>query len=107
MDDVQKPQQGEYKTKIHEENAYIPSISSSMRINSENMAQHLFNILQLEVDAYEANSQGSFDDDKCMMDHEIIDYATQLDLPIFVSIDGSLDDKGIATTNVSIVAPDL
>jgi len=42
-----------------------------------------------------------------MMDPEIINFATQHDLPIFVSIDGSLDNKGITTTTVSVVARDI
>jgi hypothetical protein len=71
------------------------------------MAHHLFNILRLKVDAYEANSQGSFVDDNYMMGPEIINFATQHDLPIIVSIHGSLDNKGIATTTVSVVAPDI
>jgi hypothetical protein len=61
----------------------------------------------LKVDAYEANSKGSFVDDNSMMDPEIINFATQHDLPIFVSIDGSLDNKGITTTTVSVVARDI
>ena len=41
------------------------------------------------------------------MDHEIIEDALQHDLPIFVSIDGSIDDSNLATTSISIVAPDI
>ena len=61
----------------------------------------------MKVIAYEANSKGSFVDDNYMMGPEIINFATQHDLPIFVSIDGSLDNKGITTTTVSVVAQDI
>ena len=37
---------------------------------------------------------------------EILDFATQHNLPIFVSIDGSLQDE-IATVSVSIIAPHI
>jgi hypothetical protein len=36
-----------------------------------------------------------------------MEHASQHDLPIFVSIDGSVDDLGIATSTVSILAPDI
>ncbi len=41
------------------------------------------------------------------MDHEFIEQATQHDLPIFISIDGSLDDNEKATVTKSIIAPDI
>jgi hypothetical protein len=41
------------------------------------------------------------------LDHEILEHALQHDLPIFVSIDGSLNENGVATTSISIVAPDI
>jgi hypothetical protein len=44
------------------------------------------------------------------LDHKILEHALQHDLPIFVSIDGSLDENGVATTSISsisIVAPDI
>jgi hypothetical protein len=41
-----------------------------------------------------------------LLNSEILDYATQHDLPIFVSIDGSLNNKK-ATVSISIIAPDI
>jgi hypothetical protein len=40
-------------------------------------------------------------------DYAIIDQALQHDLPVVVSVDGSLDKDGIATTSISILAPDI
>ncbi len=35
------------------------------------------------------------------------EYATQHDLPVSISIDGSYGEDGIATTSICIVAPDI
>jgi hypothetical protein len=43
-----------------------------------------------------------------MSDEEIILNAMQHDLPLFVSIDGNLNNRnGNATVSISIVAPDI
>jgi hypothetical protein len=42
-----------------------------------------------------------------LSDMEILDAALQHDLPIFVSIDGSFDDEGVACTTISVLAPDI
>jgi len=43
-----------------------------------------------------------------MSDEEIIVNAMQHDLPLFVSIDGNLNNRnGNATVSISIVAPDI
>jgi hypothetical protein len=42
-----------------------------------------------------------------LSDQEILDNAISHDLPIFISIDGSLDDLGVAIVSLSIVAPDI
>jgi hypothetical protein len=36
-----------------------------------------------------------------------MEHALQHDLPVFISIDGSLDDDGIATVSISVVASDI
>jgi hypothetical protein len=78
-----------------------------MQQNSENLAKLSLNILQLQPDgsASKNNDDSSFDNS--ILDHEILECAMQHDLPIFVSIDGSLDENGVTTTSISIVAPDI
>lgn len=44
---------------------------------------------------------------EALSDQEILDQALEHDLPVFVSIDGSLDDQGIATVSITVVAPDI
>lgn len=78
-----------------------------MRQNSEELSQHLCNILRLNADSYENDYEISQLDNLYRANHEILDLAVQHDLPIFISIDGSLDDEGIATTSVSIISPDM
>jgi hypothetical protein len=42
-----------------------------------------------------------------ILDQEILERAMQHDLPIIISIDGSLDEYSVVTTSISIVAPDI
>ncbi len=77
-----------------------------MQENSEKMAQHMLKLLQLNNDQQGDASQVEIDD-TYLMDQEIIQYATRQDLPMFLSIDGSVDKDGIATITVSIVALDI
>jgi hypothetical protein len=77
-----------------------------MKQNSKNLAKHLAMILRLQPDTMEdIQEERSINDH--LKDHEIFEYATQHDLPIFVSIDGSIDDSNVATTSISIAAPDI
>jgi len=64
-------------------------------------------ILQLQRDQQEDQTQMELEPTLHLLDHEILDYATQHDLAIFVSIDGSLDSTGVATTTISVIAPDI
>jgi hypothetical protein len=61
--------------------------------------------LQYDGSTYENNDGSPIDNP--ILDQEILERAMQHDLPIFVSIDGSLDEYGIATTSISIAAPDI
>jgi len=78
--------------------------------NSSHLAEHLFKILRLNPinqPEDEQSSQRYFDTSIYLTDQEIFDHATLHDLPICLSIDGSLGEDGIATTTVRIVAPDI
>jgi hypothetical protein len=103
----QEPEQHDYHVIIDDQNIFQPSIAKSMRQNGEELSQHLCNILRLNADSYENDYEISQLDNLYRANHEILDLAVQHDLPIFISIDGSLDDEGIATTSVSIISPDM
>ena len=77
-----------------------------MQQNSESLSEHLSSILRLKTENTEAIDT-DLDDNYPLSDIEILEYATQHDLLVFVSIDGSLTDDGIATVSVSILAPDI
>jgi hypothetical protein len=80
-----------------------------MHQNSQNLVTHLRQILQLNPNQEEQDG-GSKDRmplQDHLLDHEIYDLALAHDLPIFVSIDGSLDETGIATFSMTILAPDI
>jgi len=103
---IQSPLSGEYKVLIHDDNAFQLLLTASMKQNSENLAKHLAMILRLQPDTMEdIQEERSINDH--LKDHKIFGYATQHDLPIFVSIDESIDDSNVATTSISIVAPDI
>jgi len=103
---VQSPLSGEYKVLIHDDNAFQPLLMASMKQNSENLAKHLAMILRLQPDTME-DIQEEISINDHLKDHKIFEYAMQHDLPVFVSIDGSIDDSTVATTSISIVAPDI
>jgi hypothetical protein len=78
-----------------------------MEKNSEALSKHLKSLLSL--DATTEDMEDSDDDSESgglLTNNEILFYALQHDLPIFASIDGSLEN-GIATTSLSIVAPHI
>jgi len=87
-------------TIIDDTNVYIPSLLYSMQQNSELLSTHLRSILCLSNNDIKNISEAF------MSNEETLNYATQHELPIFVSIDGSLNNE-IATVSVSIVAPDI
>ena len=74
-----------------------------MEFNSTHLSIHLKNILCLTPDKYESPTNQSTN----ISDQEIMDQAVQHDLPIFVSIDGSVDDKDNTMVSISIVGPDI
>ena len=89
---------------------YSPYLQYSMEENSALLSKHLRSILCLQNN--EAQYQ-DFDEIQDLMDHDrlasnndLIEYATQLDLPIFLSIDASLHNKS-AISSVSLVVPDI
>jgi len=106
----QAPQCCTYRTIIGENNAFRPSLRYSMDRNSSHLAEHLFKILRLnpiDQPEDEQSPQRYFDTSIYLTDQEIFDHATLHDLPICLSIDGSLGEDEVATTTVSIVAPDI
>jgi len=78
-----------------------------MQENSKNLADYLTAILRLNPDERYVNPNNVDDQDTKLLDFEILDYASQNDLPIFISIDGSVDQNETATTSVNILAPDI
>jgi hypothetical protein len=98
---LQMPLPREYMTLIGEEKIYTPSISHSMQDNSKMMSAHLKSVLCLNTDEDEENEHGN----KYLSNNEVLEFAMQNDLPIFVSIDGSVK-KDIATVSISIVMLD-
>jgi hypothetical protein len=74
-----------------------------MEYNSIHLSKHLKNVLRLIPDNIEPMEHSR----NGLSDGEIIEHALQHDLPVFISIDGSLDDNGIATVSISVVAPDI
>jgi hypothetical protein len=105
--DIQVPRVQDFKTIIDEHNAFKPSFLHSMQHNCEQLAIHLKSLLCLSTIApIQQREEATFDNDRYLFDYEILEYATAHELPIFVSIDGSLEDNS-ATVSVSIVAPDI
>jgi hypothetical protein len=78
----QHPHQQDYRSIIDETNVYVPSLLYSMQQNSELLSTHIRNILCL------SNNDIRNFPETYMSNEEIINYATQHELPIFVSIDG-------------------
>jgi hypothetical protein len=103
---LQTPRPSEYKTIIDDNNCFKPCITHSMSQNSANLNTHLSALLRLQ-DEYQPNT----DDEENSVDHltdsEILNYATQHNILLTVSIDGSFDQHGIATTTICIVSPDI
>jgi len=97
----------DYKIIIHDSNTFTPSITKSMKENTENLSEQLSNVLRLKMDPVYDAYNTDYNNDGRNLDTKIIECATQHDLPIFISIDGSLNDAGIATVGVCIVAPDI
>jgi len=93
-----QPQECDYKTIIHDRNVYLPQALLSMQQNSENLANHLLDILQMQPDRNDSDNEDEAPPNYPITDHEILERALQHDLPIFVSINGSLDENGAAIT---------
>jgi hypothetical protein len=105
--DIIQPNPNDYIKIIDDHNCFQPNILSSSHQNSMHLVDHLLSILKLQQenqgDPAPRNNPGR----QCLSDHEIIELALKHDLPIFVSLDGSRDEQGIATISMSIVAPDI
>jgi tRNA(Ile)-lysidine synthase TilS/MesJ len=99
----QTPQRQGYKEIIAEHNAFRPSILKSMRENSEDLAQYLYSILRLQwsddIEDHE-DQQDIFDPAIYLTDQEILEYATQHDLPVTISVDGSHEMDGVTTATI-------
>ena len=104
---IQKPRQEDYRILIDENKVFRPSILRSMRQNSEALSKHLQSILSLDTDALSTEEcENDLASSTIISNEQIMFLAMQHDLPIFVSIDGSLE-KEAATTSISIVAPHI
>ncbi len=104
---VQKPRPQDYTVIVTDDNVFQPSIMHSMQHNSRQLSAHLKNTLCLSNNDLDAeNIHDMRDIHRPLYNAEILEIATRGDLPIFVSIDGSLSN-GSATVSCSIVAPDI
>jgi hypothetical protein len=106
------PTPQDFKILINDDTAYQPLIHESMDRNSKLMSQHLKCLLCLSTDNRHGREKvfidgidDEIDEDRPALNSEIIDTTTDLDLPIFVSIDASLKD-GIAISSISIIILD-
>jgi hypothetical protein len=77
-----------------------------MKQNSQNLSQHLKNLLQLWTINLNAINDNQ-DDDQYLDDREIVFYATKYGIPPTISIAGSLNSEKIATITVCIITPDV
>jgi len=103
---IQCPRPSDYKVIINDSNVFIPKVTATMMENSESLSNHLTSILRLRQNT-EDPIYASPPDNYPLSDNEIIAFATQHELPIFVSIDGSLTPDGAATVSVNLIAPDI
>jgi hypothetical protein len=103
-----------FKIIIDETNVYIPSAFHSMQQNSELLSAHLKRLLHLQNEISDDDAPNDreddsldsiYDEDRLVLDHKILQLVAQLEIPIFLSIDASLD-KGEAVRSISIVVPD-
>ena len=107
--EILQPHPNDHKIIIQDHNIYLPHIPLYMQQNSINLTQHLWAILMLQTpeDLNDNDPDDTSINDTFLLDHEILEHAMQHDLPIFTSIDGSLDRNGIATVTMCIIAPDI
>jgi hypothetical protein len=103
---LQTPQPSEYKMIIDDNNCFKPCITHSMSQNSANLNTHLSALLRLQKE-YQPNADDEENSVDYLIDSEILNYATQHNIPLTVSIDGSFNQHGIATTTICIVSPDI
>jgi hypothetical protein len=102
-----QPRRNEYEVIINEDNCFRPNIQESIDLNSRNLANHLSRTLKLKTAQQEHRSQHDEEEDGHLSDSEILEYAMQHNMPIFLSVDDSFDKQGVANTTASIVAPDI
>jgi hypothetical protein len=103
----QTPLSHEYRTIIDENNCFCPHIMHSMEQNSTNLAQHLDEILRLRNHDPTELSLDEDDQDEYLTDQELLQLATRHKSPVTISIDGSINREGSATTTVCILSPDI
>jgi hypothetical protein len=104
---ITKPLLNDYTEIIDDENTYQPSVEHTANYNCKQLSAHLRRILCLSHNNIRnTNNDERQDTNRLISDDEIITYATRHDLPICVSIDGSLKE-GCAIVSMCIVAPDI
>jgi hypothetical protein len=102
-----KPLLNEHIKIIDDKNTFQPSVEHSAKYNCKQLSAHLRRILSLSGNnTRTTNNDERQDTNRLISDNEIIKYATRHDLPICVSIDGSLNE-GCALVSMCIVAPDI
>jgi hypothetical protein len=104
--DVIKHSSQDYRVVI-DDNVFLPTITQSVQWNSEKLVARLKNILCISNDeTYFECSEDEHDEDRPLRNEEIMQMATQHNLPMFISIDGSLDNNS-AMVSISIIIPDI
>jgi hypothetical protein len=85
-----------------------------MQQNSELLSAHLKRLLHLQNEILDDDAPNDreddsldsiYNEDRLVLDHKILQHVAQLEIPIFLSIDASLD-KAEAVSSISIVVPD-
>jgi hypothetical protein len=101
----------EFKNIITDEYIFQPYLQYSMKKNSELLLKHLRETLCLSQEEMipnneEENILGIRDTDRVASDSEILNYVMQVDLPIILSIDASLQNE-CAISSVSLIVPNI
>ena len=84
--EIQEPHPQDHRVIINDNNVFKPSPLQSMQVNSEHLSMHLKEILCLSIDdTVLETTDDALQADRLVLNTEIIEYATQHDLPIFIS----------------------
>jgi hypothetical protein len=93
----------EYHPLIAANNGFQPSLMDTMERNSHQMSNHITKQLCLSRNNKTPCIRNGV---QCLSDHDIIHLAERHGMPLAIAIDGSYSNQR-ATTNISIISPDM